>query len=40
MSRYDFALETSASLKEAKRKERQKEKEMLALTENYNCIEG
>lgn len=40
MSRYDFALETSASIKEARRKEKQKEKEMLALTENYNCIEG
>lgn len=38
MSHYDFALETSASLREARRKEREKEK--LAICEAFDCLEG
>lgn len=40
MSRYDFALETSASIREARLKEWQKEKEKLAICDSFQCIEG
>ncbi|KAK9502703.1 hypothetical protein O3M35_011417 [Rhynocoris fuscipes] len=39
MSQYDFALETSASLKEKRRKEREASK-FLAITDSSNVLEG